>query len=141
MAGINKVIIIGNVGQVDIKQTGGGLLVANVSIATSDKWTDKQSGQTQERTEWHKVVFFSKLAELIQKYVQKGSKLYVEGSLKTEKYDKDGQTHYATKIMGKEIQFLSAAKSDQSQQGATEQQYRNRETAPVQSFQDDDVPW
>lgn len=101
MAGINKVIIIGNVGKVEVRSSGGGLTVANLSVATSEKWKDKNTGNDTERTEWHNIVYFGKVAEIIGQYVTKGSKVYVEGSLKTEKYDKDGVTHYATKIMGR----------------------------------------
>jgi single-strand DNA-binding protein len=99
MAGVNKAILIGNVGgDPDVRYMPSGDPVANVSLATSETWKDK-SGEKQERTEWHRVVFFGKLAEIVEKYVRKGSKLYVEGKLRTWKYDKDGQTHYSTEVV------------------------------------------
>lgn len=100
MAGVNKVILIGNVGQdPDVRRMPSGDAVANVSLATSETWKDKGTGERQERTEWHRVVFFGKLAEIVEQYVRKGSKLYVEGKLRTRKYDKDGQTHYSTEVV------------------------------------------
>ena len=108
--GVNKVILVGNVGQEpDVKATQGGSQVVNLSIATSETWNDKQSGQKQERTEWHRVVFFGKLAEIVSSYVNKGSKLYVEGSLRTRKWqDNNGQDRYTTEIVGSEMQFLGS---------------------------------
>lgn len=147
MAGINKVIIIGNVGKVEVRSSGGGLTVANLSVATSEKWKDKNTGNDTERTEWHNIVYFGKVAEIIGQYVTKGSKVYVEGSLKTEKYDKDGVTHYATKIMGRDIQFLSS-KADKAETNesasSSEQQYRNKDTRPtppVNSYDDEPLPF
>lgn len=117
MAGVNKVILIGNAGQdPDVRRMPSGDAVANISLATSETWKDKQ-GQKQERTEWHRVVFFGKLAEIVEKYVRKGSKLYVEGKLRTRKYDKDGQTHYSTEVVvdvGGTMQMLD------SRQGSSE---------------------
>jgi single-strand DNA-binding protein len=99
MAGVNKVILIGNVGgDPEVRHMPSGDAVANVSLATSESWKDKQ-GQKQERTEWHRVVFFGKLAEIVEQYVRKGSKLYVEGKLRTRKYERDGQTHYSTEVV------------------------------------------
>jgi single-strand DNA-binding protein len=108
--GVNKVILVGNVGQEpDVKATQGGSQVVNLSIATSETWNDKQSGQKQERTEWHRVVFFGKLAEIVSSYVNKGSKLYVEGSLRTRKWqDNNGQDRYTTEIVGSEMQMLDS---------------------------------
>lgn len=106
--GVNKVILIGNLGkdpEVRFFPDGGG--VTNFPLATSETWKDKQTGQKQERTEWHKVVAFGKLAEIAGEYLVKGSKVYIEGSLKTRKYEKEGQTHYSTEIVASEIQFLS----------------------------------
>lgn len=101
MAGINKVILVGNVGQApEIRYFPNGDPVAKVSIATSESWQDKNSGQRQDRTEWHRVVFFGKLADVVSQYVKKGSKLYVEGKLQTRKWqDQSGQDRYTTEII------------------------------------------
>src|SRR3989304_6481907 len=96
--GINKVIIIGRLCKdPEMRYTTNGSAVANINLATSEQWKDKQTGDKQERTEWHNVVFFNRLAEIAGEYLKKGSKVYIEGSLKTEKYEKDGVTKYMTK--------------------------------------------
>lgn len=99
--GINKVILVGNLGQdPEVRYLPNGGAVANVSIATSESWTDKSSGQRQDRTEWHRVVFFGKLADVVSQYVKKGSKLYIEGKLQTRKWqDQSGQDRYTTEIV------------------------------------------
>lgn len=106
--GINKVILVGNVGQdPEVRYTAGGAAIANVSIATSDTWKDKQTGQNQERTEWHRVVFFNRLAEIAGEYLKKGSKVYIEGRLQTRKWsDQQGVERYTTEIVAGEMQML-----------------------------------
>jgi single-strand DNA-binding protein len=100
MAGVNKVILIGNLGaEPEVRYMPSGDAVANVNIATSETWKDRQTGEKQERTEWHRVVFFGKIAEIVKQYLHKGSKIYVEGKLRTRKYQKDGQDHYSTEIV------------------------------------------
>jgi single-strand DNA-binding protein len=108
--GINKVILIGNLGaDPEIRYMPAGGAVANVNLATTDTWKDKQSGQAQERTEWHRVVFFNRLAEIVGEYLRKGAKIYVEGSLRTRKWqDKNGQDRYTTEIVGNELQMLDS---------------------------------
>ena len=98
--GINKVILIGNLGaEPDIKQTTSGSVVAHLSVATSEQWADKQTQQKQERTEWHRVVFFQRLAEVAQSYLHKGSKIYIEGRIQTRKWqDETGQDRYTVLI-------------------------------------------
>jgi single-strand DNA-binding protein len=98
--GVNKVILIGNLGnEPDVRYMPSGEAVANVSIATSEAWKDKNTGEAQERTEWHRVVFFGKLAEIVKQYLHKGSKIYVEGQLRTKKWqDKDGHDRYTTEV-------------------------------------------
>lgn len=123
--GVNKVIIIGNVGQdPDVRFLQSGNPVCNLRIATSDSWTDKQSGQRQERTEWHSVVLFNKLAEIAQQYVHKGSRLYIEGRLQTRKWQgQDGQDRYATEIVAGDMQMLdSKGGQQQGQQGGYQPQ-------------------
>jgi len=122
--GINKVIIIGNLGKdPETRYMPSGGAVTNVTIATSESWKDKQTGQAQERTEWHKVVFFNRLAEIAGEYLKKGSKVYVEGSLRTRSYDKDGQKHYTTEIVANEMQMLDSRGAGGGGSVGTEQGY------------------
>lgn len=108
MAGLNKCMIIGNLGRdVELKYSQNGTAVGRMAVATSDSWTDAQ-GQKQEKTEWHNVTVFQKLAENCEKYLKKGSKVYVEGKLQTDSYEKEGQTHYSTKIIANVVQFLDS---------------------------------
>lgn len=106
--GINKVILIGNLGaDPEVRYMPSGNAVTNVNLATSESWKDKQSGQMQERTEWHRVVFFNRLAEIAGEYLRKGSKVYIEGSLRTRKWQgQDGQDRYTTEIVASEMQML-----------------------------------
>ena len=101
MSGINKVILIGNLGKTpELKYAAGGNAILNLSLATSETWTDKNTGQKQEKTEWHRVVLFGKLAELVSKYCNKGSKLYIEGKLQTRKWtNKEGKDQYTTEVI------------------------------------------
>ncbi len=107
MANLNKVMLIGRLGQdPEIRYTQSGSAVANVTIATNDYWTDKQ-GEKQERTEWHRVVFFNKLGEIAGEYLKKGSKVYIEGAIRTRKWQgQDGQDRYTTEIVASEMQML-----------------------------------
>ena len=108
--GINKAIVVGNLGADPVMHnTGDGKAIANVSIATSEVWKDKQTGEKQEKTEWHRAVAFGPLAEVIGKYLKKGSLVYVEGSLQTRSYDKDGITRYSTEIKIRDMQMLGGA--------------------------------
>lgn len=106
--GINKVILIGNVGQdPEVKYMPSGGAVTNISVATSESWKDKNTGQQQERTEWHRVVFFNRLGEIAGEYLRKGSKVYIEGSLRTRKWQaQDGTDRYTTEIVANEMQML-----------------------------------
>lgn len=106
--GVNKVILIGNVGQdPEVKYMPSGGAVTNISVATSETWKDKNTGQPQERTEWHRVVFFNRLGEIAGEYLKKGSKVYVEGALRTRKWQaQDGTDRYTTEIVGSEMQML-----------------------------------
>ena len=105
--GVNKVILIGNLGaDPEVRYMTNGDAWATVSIATSETWKDKNTGQPQERTEWHRVVFYRRLAEIVGEYLKKGSKVYVEGSLRTRQYEKEGVKHYATDIIADQMQML-----------------------------------
>lgn len=113
--GINKVILIGNAGNdAEVRYMPSGGAVANVSLATTESWRDKTTGQMQERTEWHRVVFFNRLAEIASEYLRKGSKVYVEGSLRTRKWqDQSGQDRYTTEIVCNEMQMLDSRNMSQ----------------------------
>ena len=111
--GVNKVILVGNLGQKpEIRYTQTNTAVATLSIATSESWKDKDSGEQREKTEWHRVVFFGKLAEIAEQYLDKGSQLYVEGKLQTRKWqDKEGNDKYTTEILGNEMNMLGGRQS------------------------------
>ncbi|MYF00060.1 MAG: single-stranded DNA-binding protein, partial [Gammaproteobacteria bacterium] len=101
--GVNKVILIGNLGRdPEIRYTPDGVAIANVTIATTDYWNDRNTGERQERTEWHRVVFFRKLAEIVEQYLKKGSKVYVEGRLQTRSWEQEGVKRYTTEIIANE---------------------------------------
>src|SRR5687768_7664253 len=106
--GINKVILVGNLGNdPETRYTAGGAAITTISVATSESWKDKQTGEQQERTEWHRVKFFGRLAEIAGEYLKKGRQVYVEGSLRTDKYtDKNGVERYTTDIIADEMQML-----------------------------------
>jgi single-strand DNA-binding protein len=107
--GINKVILIGNLGRdPETRYTQGGSAVTQFSIATSENWRDKATGEQQERTEWHNVVCFARLAEIAGEYLRKGSKVYIEGSLRTSSWEQDGQKRYRTEIMARDMQMLDS---------------------------------
>lgn len=151
---VNKVILVGRLGQnPEIRYTPSGAAVANFSIATSESWTDK-SNQKQEKTEWHRIVVWGKLAELCSQYLTKGRQVYVEGRLQTRQWqDKDGQTRYTTEVQAQTIQFLGAAQagagqadramSDSSMMGAPAAGM-SAGAAPQfaeSSFTEDDIPF
>lgn len=142
--GINKVILVGNLGNdPEIKYLPSGGAVANVSLATTETWKDKISGEKKEATEWHRVVFFNRLAEIVGEYCKKGSMIYVEGSLVTRKWtDKEGQDRYTTEIKGREMQMLGG----KSEGGAPPQQRQQPQQAAKPAASDandfdDDIPF
>ena len=142
-SGINKVILVGNLGQdPEVKFTAGGAAVTTLSIATSDSWKDKDSGMDKERTEWHRVVLWRRLAEIAGEYLKKGSKVYIEGQLQTRKWEQEGQTRYTTEIIARDMQFLDSRGSanTSNQEGAG----KSEETAPDvpdSGIDDDDIPF
>nr|WP_067285799.1 single-stranded DNA-binding protein [Marinobacterium profundum] len=113
--GVNKVILVGNLGgDPEVRYMPSGNAVTNVTLATSDSWKDKNTGQMQERTEWHRVVFFNKLAEIAGEYLRKGSQVYVEGALRTRKWqDQSGQDKYTTEIVASEMQMIGSRPAGQ----------------------------
>jgi len=107
--GINKVILVGNLGRdPETRYMPNGGAVTNVSIATSKGWEDRDSGEQKERTEWHRIVFFNRLAEIAGEYLKRGSKVYIEGELRTRDWEKDGQKHYTTEVVASEMQMLDS---------------------------------
>jgi single-strand DNA-binding protein len=114
--GVNKVILVGNLGaDPEVKYTQGGAAITTIRIATSESWKDKQTGEQQERTEWHRVKFFGRLAEIAGEYLKKGKQVYVEGSIRTEKYtDKDGVERFSTDIIATELQMLGGREGGSS---------------------------
>jgi len=128
--GVNRVTLIGNLGNdPEARHLPSGGEVSNITIATSETWKDKNTGQAQEKTEWHRVVGFNKLAEIMNKYLTKGSKVYIEGSLRTRSWEQDGVKRYATEIVASEMQMLDSRES----QGNAPQQASQRQQAPQQS--------
>lgn len=150
--GVNKVILIGNLGRdPEVRYTPSGLAVANVTLATSESWKDKQSGEMQERTEWHRVVFYQRLAEIAGEYLRKGSKVYVEGKIRTTKWqDKTtGADRYTTEIVADSMQMLdskggagasSAGDASSFEKPAAAAATGTGDAVPADTF-DDDIPF
>jgi single-strand DNA-binding protein len=147
--GVNKVILVCTIGKdPDVKYLPSGGAVASVSGATSEKWKDKQTGQDQESTEWHRIVFFNRLAEVVRDYVKKGSKIYVEGKLKTRSWEQDGVTKYATEIVANEMQLLDSRQGGpaavQTNEAPARPQQTSRPSArPAHAYDDfdDNIPF
>lgn len=155
--GINKVILIGNLGKdPEVRYMPSGGAVTNVTLATSDGWKDKQTGEAKEKTEWHNVVFFNKLAEIAGQYLKKGAKVYVEGSLRTRKWqDKEGQDRYTTEIVANEMQMLDSRgggyesagepsfqrRPPQDSEGMSGGSGASRQPSRVSEDLDDDIPF
>lgn len=158
--GVNKVTLIGNLGaDPEVRYTAAGSAVANVRLATAESWRDKETGDQQERTEWHRVVFFSRLAEIVGEYLKKGAQVYIEGRLQTRKWqDRDGNDRYTTEIVANEMQMLggrggggggggSSSGDDarggdnvEPNAGTTQNSAKNSPEPPIDDF-DDDIPF
>lgn len=140
MAGINKVIIVGHLGNdPEMRSMPNGEAVANISVATSEAWTDKNTGERREVTEWHRIVFYRKLAEICGQYLKKGAQVYIEGRLRTRKWqDQNGQDRYTTEIQGDVMQMLGTR--PQSVDGANNPQPMPQQDASVNAF-DDSIPF
>jgi single-strand DNA-binding protein len=151
--GVNKVILVGNLGNdPDMKYTAGGAAIANITVATSESWNDKQTGDKVEKTEWHRVVFFRRLAEIVGEYLRKGSQVYIEGKLQTRKWqDQNGQDRYSTEIVANEMQMLGSrgGEAGGGQQGGgggfranpPQQQATPAQPGRDNDFADDDIPF
>lgn len=147
--GVNKVILIGNLGQdPEVRYMPNGGAVCNITVATSETWKDKNTGENQERTEWHRVVMFRRLAEIAGEYLKKGSKVYLEGRLQTRKWqDQQGQDRYTTEIVADEMQMLdsrgggSADFRPAQSNAAPQQSSQQPQNAPVDNGFEDDIPF
>ena len=142
--GVNKVILVGNLGQKpDMKYTQSNTAVANLSLATSESWKDKDSGDLKTKTEWHRVVYFGKLAEIVEKYLDKGSSVYIEGKLQTRKWqDKNGADRWTTEIVGSELTMLGSRSSSSNSSMASDQSESPfPEDDSGQGLTDDDIPF
>ena len=151
--GVNKVILVGNLGRdPDMKYTASGAAIANVTVATSESWNDRQTGEKQEKTEWHRVVFLQRLAEIAGEYLRKGSQVYIEGKLQTRKWqDQNGQDRYSTEIVANEMQMLGSRGGEAGARQPQSGGFRPNPNAPVEQstsqktgpndFADDDIPF
>lgn len=160
--GVNKVILVGNLGKdPEVRYMPSGGAVTNVTIATSESWTDKNTNEKKEKTEWHNVVFFNKLAEIVGQYLKKGAQVYVEGSLRTRKWEKDGIDRYTTEIVASDMQMLGGKASGGTANmdgggsssgyaprsgGGSSSRGQSQSAAPMPSqdaggFEDDDIPF
>ena len=157
--GVNKVILVGNLGNdPDVTYTADGRAIANISLATTDSWKDKNTGEQQDRTEWHRVVFFNRLAEIVSEYLKKGAQVYVEGRLQTRKWqDQSGADRYTTEIVASEMQMLGGRSGGTADFGGAPvgggqqpQQQRPQQqpsaaapaaAAPMMGDLDDDIPF
>ncbi len=148
--GINKVILVGNLGQdPETRYMPNGNPVTNITVATSKNWKDRETGENRDRTEWHRVVFFNRLAEIVNEYLRKGSKVYLEGELRTRQWERDGQKHYTTEIVANEMQMLdsrggmssdTSAPSGGPSGGPSRRSQDELEPPPEDDF-DDDIPF
>ncbi len=139
--GVNKVILVGNLGQKpEMRYTATQSAVANLSIATTESWKDKESGEMRDKTEWHRVVYFGKLAEIVEKYLDKGSSVYIEGKLQTRKWqDKSGADRWTTEIVGNELRMLGSRSSNNAQaQTESETPFSDESSSELT---DDDIPF
>lgn len=153
--GVNKVILVGNLGKdPEVKYAANGAAITNITVATSESWNDKQTGEKQEKTEWHRVVFFRRLAEIAGEYLRKGSQVYIEGKLQTRKWqDQSGQDRYTTEIVANEMQMLGGRANESGARpqssgggGFRDNPQPQSQPSPAQSssnndFADDDIPF
>lgn len=146
--GVNKVILVGTCGKdPETRYMPSGGAIASVSVATNESWKDKQTGQKQERTEWHNITFFGRMAEIAGEYLKKGSQVYIEGSLRTDKWqDKQGQDRYTTKVIASEMQMLGGRPGGGGGDFAAPAQQQSQpqpanQPAPIDDSFDDDIPF
>ena len=145
MSGLNRVMIIGRLGRdPETRYAQSGTAICSLNVATSEAWKDKNTGEKQEKTEWHRCVAFGKPAEILGQYLSKGSQVYLEGKLQTRSYEKDGQTHYATEIVVSNFTFLGGGQDRQQPQQPPQQGYQQPPQNNQQQYPpipDDDIPF
>ena len=142
--GVNKVILVGNLGQKpEMRYTATQTAVANLSIATTESWKDKESGENRDKTEWHRVVFFGNLAEIAEKYLDKGSSVYIEGKIQTRKWqDKEGKDRWTTEVLGNQLTMLDSRNTSESQaqpNDSSSTPFPEDDSGP--GLTDDDIPF
>ena len=142
--GVNKVILVGNLGQKpEMRYTATQTAVANLSIATTESWKDKESGENRDKTEWHRVVFFGNLAEIAEKYLDKGSSVYIEGKIQTRKWqDKEGKDRWTTEVLGNQLTMLgsrNSAEASVEQNNSSDTPFPEDDSGP--GLTDDDIPF
>ena len=142
--GVNKVILVGNLGQKpEMRYTATQTAVANISIATTESWKDKESGENRDKTEWHRVVFFGNLAEIAEKYLDKGSSVYIEGKIQTRKWqDKEGKDRWTTEVLGNQLTMLGSRNTSESSTQANDSSntpFPEDDSGP--GLTDDDIPF
>lgn len=142
MASVNKTIILGNLGRdPETRYAPNGDAICNITVATTDSWKDKQTGEKKEQTEWHRIVFFGKLAEIAGQYLRKGSAVYVEGSLRTRKWqDKEGQDRYTTEIRADQMQMLGSKQESEQSRPAESKRLEPKQEGGFMDM-DDDIPF
>lgn len=144
MSDLNQVQLIGRLGaDPEVRYTASGAAIANLRIATSERWKDKQTGEQQERTEWHRVSFFGRQAEICGEYLQKGAQIYVSGKLQTRKWqDQDGNDRYSTEVVGNNMIMLGGRGSQEGTQPAKQSGFRDKQPAQEEEgFVDEDIPF
>ena len=145
---INKVILVGNLGrEPDVKFSSDGKAIANLAVATNESWTDKTTGQKQEKTEWHRVIIFGRLADIAQKYLHKGSKVYIEGQLRTRSWDQNGEKKYTTEVVlsgfNSTLQMLNKVVGESGEPTPVNLDVAPEKITPVATdgFEDEDIPF
>ncbi len=143
MAGTNKAILVGRLGSdPEVRYTPSGVAVANFNIATSEEWKDKDTGEKKERTEWHRIVAWSRLGEICGEYLSKGRQVYIEGRIQTRSWeDRDGNKRYTTEIVASDVQFLGGRDAGPGARAEGGAPASNFESSPVQAPEDDDIPF
>jgi len=140
--GINKVILVGNLGRdPETRYLPSGGAVTNVSLATSRSWKDRDSGEQKEKTEWHRVVFFNRLGEIAGEYLKRGSKVYVEGELRTREWEKEGQKHFTTEIVANEMQMLDSKGGNSDYENNNNSSVAAPSSLSSSDMVDDDIPF
>jgi single-strand DNA-binding protein len=143
MSGINKAILVGRLGSdPEVRYTPSGVAVANFNIATSEEWKDKDTGEKKERTEWHRIVAWSKLGEICGEYLSKGRQVYIEGRIQTRSWeDRDGNKRYTTEIVASDVQFLGGRDAGPGARAEGGAPASNFESSPIKAPEDDDIPF